>query len=62
MSAENCTFVLGKRYVRGKNIGKYFTETIKLNRYDNIYGHLWDLTDSYDRKHCDYIVEWYKQK
>lgn len=55
------SFNLGKRYVRGKYSGKYFTEEIKFNAYERIYGYLWDLTDSYDRNQCDYIVEWYKK-
>jgi hypothetical protein len=55
-------FKVSKKYVRGEKKGKRMMDEVSLPSHDAIHGYLWDITDNFDRKRCNYIVEWYKRK
>jgi hypothetical protein len=54
---------IGKKYTRGKRMGQRYKDIIEVESYpEGVYSFLFDIAKQYDRKYCDYVVEWHKAK
>jgi hypothetical protein len=50
---------VSKKYIRGEKKGKRMKDVITLSTPDEIHDYLWDTVEQFDKKKCNYIVEWY---
>ena len=55
-------FKISKKYIRGDKKGKHIMDEIVLDSPEAIHNYLWEMTDNYEKKKIDYVVEWYKEK